>query len=177
MSCIVLWLFLQLQIIHRISHQVPQELLKMHGCYCYFLQYCYYFWGFTARSSVFWYHFSRFSFRLLRQHSCSSIATTQRPNFQVVKNHLHKLGLPDDSYTPQWLFNIISFLQSTLAFILFRTSNATQARLIFWASWRHIYWFRVAYGFLIFAHGKILSLLPFDFEIGKDLLFNFVAPQ
>lgn len=168
MSCIVLSWSLQLQIIHRISHLATQELQKKHDCYWYFWQYYYYFWGSKAHSLIFWYRFSGFSFHLLRLHTCSSISRAQRPNFQVVKNHLHKLGLPGDSCTLQWLFRIISFWQLTLAFILFQISNVPQEGLIFSASWIRIYWFIVAYDFLIFVHGKSLSLLPFDFEIDKD---------
>ena len=163
MSCIVLSWFLKLPIIHRISHLVPQELLKKHDYYCYFWQYCYYFSGFRVHFLIFWYHFSRFSFRLLYLHTCSSISLTRRPNFQVVKNHLHKLGLPDDSCTPQLLFRIISFLLLTLAFIPFQTSSVPQEGLIFWASWIRIYWFIVAYGYPIVEHDKSLSLHPYGF--------------
>lgn len=177
MSCIVWSWSLQLQTIHRISHLVPQELLKRLDCYCYFLQYYCYFWGSIASSSFFWYRFLIFSFHLSRQHSCSSLATTQRPNFRVVKNRLHRLGLPGGSCTLQWPFSIISFLQSTSAFILFRTSSVSQVEQVFWAGWIRRYWSIAAYDFLIFVHDKNLSWLPFGFEIGKDLLFLLAVLQ
>lgn len=131
MSYIDEWQSIQLQTIHQILHQALKAHLKMLGCYCYFWQYYYYFSIFQVNSSIFWYRSWDLHSHLRVIDLYSSLSKVQRPNFLVIKSHLHKIGWFVDSYTLRIIFHILSCEHSISISNSFRIWDALKEVLFF----------------------------------------------